>query len=225
MSALNYQDTVGAAWLEASPIYTSVEITVELSGSYTIGLFDFVYSYSKTKMFTRVPIVGDSATFIEMIPPQSINGVIEEPMGAIAANAAMADDEYYMTLQLMIFNAADLTGFYDPRRQAAICFPNFGTAIIEESAVIGTKTDTSTSTTTDIVRTISGTLPSFGFTGSPPGSGRFELNEFRMNVDGVDITDDVTVWTAAKWRDFRGTYSGNTTDSNGVTTTVTAVLA
>ena len=221
-----YYTTSG--FIEASPIYTSVQVTVGISGSYTSGGFDYDYSYSKSKSWNRVPIVGDSATLINNLTSTEINGVSETSTGSVAAIAVIADSETYIALAptVELYDSAEYVFDYlfNPKHSAGLILYNTG--IIEDNAIVGTKTNTATMVVTDIIRNISTATPRFLFTSV---DSRNISDVLYCEAGGDEFTaliqEDTTVWDYAKWRDYRGTYTGTNTDANGITTDIELVLA
>jgi len=227
------------ALVEHSPIYTEITAEVNISGSYTdsftAGDIDYDYSYTGSKTWTRVPIVGDSTVgmtkiinYPNLIP---INGVGEAPEASVAQFVPRGSGEFIMGLRAALDKPSgpfeDAAPMYVPQYPAAV-FSFDG--MIETSAVIGTRTDRSfyPPVVTDIIEDIT-VSPGFFFSAT--------ITDPRQIVDVLSIqggswpnfvaliNEDLTVWSAAKWRDFRGTYTEAAVNAQGITTTVTVTLA
>jgi hypothetical protein len=217
----NFYLPTSGVLLEHSPIYTEITAEVSISGSFTVANIDYDYSYTGSKTWTRIPIVGDSAS----------SGMITTygPYASVAPFVLPDPGEFIMGLLPALQTPLPL---YVPQYPAAILFFDaFDT--IETSAVIGTRTNNNVSppVVTDIVADV-GATPRFIFT--------YPTLDFRQIIDVLSIAggandpyglavnaqldEDLTVWSAAKWRDFRGTYTA-TEVSNGITTTVDVTFA
>jgi hypothetical protein len=208
--------------LEHSPIYTEITAEVSISGSLTVANIDYDYSYTGSKTWTRIPIAGDSAS----------SGMITigVPYASIAPFVYPEPGEFIMGLLPALETPLPL---YVPQYPAAILFFDAFDTSIETSAVIGTRTNNNVSppVVTDIVADV-GATPGFIFT--------YPTADFRQIIDVLSIAggandpygyavnaqldEDLTVWSPAKWRDFRGTYTATET-SNGITTTVDVTFA
>jgi hypothetical protein len=227
----------GSSWepsVEASPIYEELTAEVSISGSYTDGNIDYDYSYTGSKTWTRVPMVGDSSLWMNKIYDDVfiiyINGVQETLEASVGVNIYdIATDGFIMAL----YPALEMTSgdrMFAPAYPAALIYPG---SAIEESVIIGTQTNNAFSppVVTDIIGTPSVFL-SFGYA-STPTDPRFIFDLFRIsggiflpeNGGRATIDEDTSVWSPAKWRDFRGTYSATEVDTNGITTTLDVILA
>ena len=217
----------GDAYIEASPIYTSLEVSVDISGTYTGDFNIYSYSYSGSKTFTRAPIVGDSAAAWDPIPAISINGIIEQPTGSVSAVAGVDADEFMMGLHPALDMNPTAYPMYVPAKPAGLFLPSSRT--IETAAVIGTRTNSATLETTDIVENVSTTMPRFTVLGTFPTTPRFLIDGFRLSAGGGErratVEESASGWAASKWRDFRGSYSVSETDDDGVTVEVTLVIS
>ena len=231
----DYYLSGSGALVEHSPIYTEITAEVDISGSYTDGNIDYDYSYTGSKTWTRIPIVGDSTVgmtkiinYPGLIP---INGVGEAPKASVAQFVPRGSGEFIMGLRAALDKPSgpyeDPAPMYAPQYPAAV-FSFDG--MIEASAVIGTQTDNSFSppVVTDIIEDIRADI-SFIFSG-PITDPREIVDE--LSIQGGNfpntvarISEDVTVWSAAKWRDFRGTYTETAVNAQGITTTVTVTFA
>lgn len=231
----DYYLSGSGALVEHSPIYTEITAEVDISGSYTDGNIDYDYSYTGSKTWTRIPIVGDSTlgmtkiiNYPGLIP---INGVGEAPEASVAQFVPRGSGEFIMGLRAALDKPSgpfeDAAPMYVPQYPAAVfSFDD----MIEASAVIGTQTNNNVSppVVTDIIEDIKADI-SFFFSGT--------ITDPRQIVDVLSIQggsfpnfvalldEDLTVWSAAKWRDFRGTYTATDVNANGITTTVTVTLA
>jgi hypothetical protein len=231
----DYYLSGSGAFVEHSPIYTEFSAEVDISGSYTDGNFDYNYSYNGSKTWTRIPMVGNSTPGMTKIENWSslipINGVYETPEASVAQVVPRGSGEFHMRLRAALDKPSgpfeDAAPMYVPQYPAAVF--NFDN-MIEASAVIGTRTNNSSSppVVTDIIEDIRANM-SFNFSGT--------ITDPRQIIDELLISggsfpnfraqssEDLTVWSAAKWRDFRGTYTATDVDANGITTTATVTLA
>ena len=237
---------IGSPVIEASPIYEQITAEVSISGSYTSGSTDYNYSYIGSRTWTRIPMVGDSSLGMYKIydpfGPIDFNGVSETLEASVGLNVDPAEDEYLMALAPM------LGMFAIPGTMFVFQYPIFrliqdvnleNRSVIEKDAVIGTETDNSSSppVITDIVDDIvldDGGYNGFGvtFTNSvlPQTTPRNMYDRMRISggpsgLESAIIDEDITLWSPAKWRDFRGTYSATSVDANGITTTLDVTLA
>ena len=231
----DYYLSGSGALIEHSPIYTEFSAEVNISGSYTSGFFDFDYSYTGSKTWTRTPIVGDSTagmTKIENYNPHPINGVYETLYGSVASLGPPEAGKFVMGLRPAMDKPSgpfdDPAPMYVPQYPAAAFF--LDSAIMDSAAVIGTQTNNNFSppVVTDIISDIV-VFPSFVFSDTITDP-RQIVDVFSI-IGGSDfqdyrafITEDLTLWSAAKWRDFRGNYSATETDANGITTTLDVTL-
>lgn len=216
------------AYFDASPIYEEVTATVTISGSYTTGFTTYDYSYSNSKTWSRVAITGDGGGSVS-ITGIDINGITEILDGSVSNINATGSDEFIMWLR----PALDITTgspapMYAPQYPAAVF--GLGSAI-EASAVIGTTTyddGVNPPIVTDIVDNVSCSNPLFTEAGTPIDP-RFIVDLFSANGGASGtlqavIEEDVSLWSLAKWRDFRDTYSASSTDANGIETTLEIVI-
>lgn len=228
----------GSTWepsIEASPIYKELTAEVSISGSYTDDDIDYDYSYTGSKTWTRVPMVGDSSPWMNKIFDDVfeiyINGVPETLEASVGVNTYdIATDEFIMALKPAL-EIAPFDRMFAPAYPAALIWP--GSAAIEESVIIGTQTNNGPSppVVTDIIGNPS-VFSSFGYASTPTGP-RFIFDLFGIsggvfllgNDCRATIDEDTSVWSPAKWRDFRGTYSATAVNANGITTTLDVTLA
>ena len=242
-----YLSFPGQPLIEHSPIYTEFTAEVNISGSYTdsftAGDIDYDYSYTGSKTWTRVPIVGDSTTpsmdkIKDSVGVININGVSESPEASVGNIVPANSGEFLMALAPALFTGPDAIfspyPMFAPQYPAAV-FSLMGPTggydgMIESSAVIGTRTDRRSSPPliTDIVEDIR-VSPGFFFS-----DGKTDPRQIfdELSILGgshpntvARISEDVAAWSAAKWRDFRGTYTGTAVNAQGITTTVTVTLA
>jgi hypothetical protein len=242
-----YLSFPGKPLIEHSPIYTEFTAEVNISGSYTdsftAGDIDYDYSYTGSKTWTRVPIVGDSTSpsmdkIKDSVGGININGVSESPEASIGNIVPASPGEFLMALAPALDKPSgpfeDAAPMYAPKYPAAVFSltgPTGGyDGMIESSAVIGTRTDRRSSPPliTDIVEDIR-VSPGFFFS-----DGKTDPRQIvdELSIQGgshpntvARISEDVTAWSAAKWRDFRGTYEATAVNAQGITTTVTVTLA
>jgi hypothetical protein len=233
-----YLSFPGKPLIEHSPIYTEFTAEVNISGSYTdsftAGDIDYDYSYTNSKTWTRVPIVGDSTSS----SMDKINGVYGYPEASVGDIATANPGEFLMALEPAMFTGPDVIyppyPMFAPKYPAAV-FSLAGLtggydSMIESSAVIGTRTDRRSSPPliTAIVEDI---RVSAGFWFSDGKTDPRQIFD-ELSIQGgsspntvARISEDVTAWSAAKWRDFRGTYTETAVNAQGITTTVTVTLA
>lgn len=216
----------GIANVDASPIYSSFKMTVDISGTYSDATYDYAYSYSNNKTWTREEIRASS--IVGNFTSVDINGISELPTGSYGNNRAVTDDYFTMGL----FPAMDMTPnpypMFVPKYPAA-AFELGNNSRIETGAVIGTQTlILAPFTVTNITADISSGVPAFSYYSGTPTDPRFFVDGFECGAGGggfnATISEDTTAWTAAKWRDFRGTYTATDTDANGITTDIELVL-
>jgi hypothetical protein len=234
----DYYLSGSGALIEHSPIYTEFTAEVNISGSYTesytAGTIVYDYSYTGSKTWTRIPIVGDSTAgmikigdYPGLIP---INGVYETPEASVAQIGDRGSSNFFMGLRAALDKPSgpfeDPAPMYVPQYPAAVFSYN---GSIETSAIIGTRTDNTLSppVVTDIVEDIGAGI-SFNFL-NPITDPRQIVDVMSIQGGSVPnfvavINEDLTAWSPAKWRDFRGSYSATETNVNGITTTVDFTL-
>jgi hypothetical protein len=222
--------------LEHSPIYQQITAEVNISGSYSPILnIDYDFSYSSgVKTWTRIPIVGDSAL-----------GVTTEPTpyyDSISYFVPPGSGEFIMALDPALTTPIGIFGqspMYCPQYPAAR-FIYDDIYNMERSVKIGTMTDSrffSPPVITDLIANVGAGL-NFFFSDeiTEPrqimdllkiGGGWSLLNApFLAPTDGsASIDEDLTTWSLAKWRDFRGSWSATETNAEGITTTMNVTLA
>lgn len=219
------------ALVEHSPIYTEFTAEVNITGSYTDGSIDYAYSYTGNRTWTRIAMVGDSSFGMDKIAnnagPIDINGVFETPEASVGQVVTPGTDEFLMGLRPAL-DMTSVSPMFVPQYPAALFHFN---GSIETSAVIGTRTDNGVSppVITDIVQNVSVGQPTFTFLFAPTDP-RHIVDV--MNITGgaqfrlfATINEDLTAWSLAKWRDFRGAYTATEVDVNGITTTLDVTFA
>jgi len=219
--------------LEASPIYETFKVSVDISGSYTSGDYTYNYSYSGSKTWSRLQMFGDGITPPSEIYDAYINGVVESVKSKAGVLAALGVDEFYMGLR----PAIDTNSSPNPMLSAqhGSTWIQLDTGTIEASAVIGTRTDDTHEdgdpgdATIDIVSNISTSGMNFSILGAFPTTARVMVNGFTLTAGAsglsTEVEEDASAWSATKWRDFRGTYTESNTNANGVTVDVELVLS
>lgn len=232
---LDFAESNAPPFVDHSPIYQSLTLSVTIGGAYTQGNIDFSYNGSASKTWTRIPLLPlyGTSPVIELpdeFGTQPQNGVLK--VSQFATNfGQQQDNEMLMSLGYAAFkDEASIVNLYGPIYQTAGFFLG-GSFVIAEDEVIGTRTDNGEDppVTTDILADIRITPPTFAFT-ETGGIGRsypdaLIASSLVSGLGGVDVVEDVKTWTPTKWRDFRGTYSEETTDSNGVTISFTMTIS
>jgi len=215
------------AEFDASPIYSTFQMTISISGTYSDGTYDYDYDYTGTKTWDREEIRGDGGG--NNVVSVDINGILEIPIAAYTSPRAVSDDKFTMAL----FPALDMNPspypLFDPAKPIGRFVLGNG-ALIEASAIIGTRTNIATTVVEDITANISSGVPTFSIYFTTPTDPRFLVDGFECTA-GADVGDfnatiseDATGWAASKWRDFRGTYTATNTDANGITTDIELAL-
>ena len=216
---------LGGNNIDASPIYSSFKMTVSIAGSYSSATHDFAYSYTNSKTWNREEIRADS--IIGPLPFEVINGEQEFPIGSYGTPRSPSTGKFTMGLfPAMDMNPTPFPMFVPAFPAAGFVLENGGR--IETGAIIGTKTNIITSVSENIVENISSGVPTFSIYFTSPTDPRFFVDGFECSAGATGfsavISEDATAWTAAKWRDFRGTYVASNTDANGITTDIELVL-
>jgi len=200
---------------EASPIYTSIDAQVAVSGSYVDGTktFDFSHTTSITTL-TRVAARDGSTVTIENLEIERDHNV--SAYADIAAEPVPGANETIM-IGRGLLSGSGLVVPFDP--------PNLSSSLLEEVAEIGTVTDTAPDP--DTTTAIEGLLSVF----APYFTGTISGGDLKMVVrmDGLIFVStaaeypvsftkeiDASAWGSPDFRDIRGTYSQTDTDSNGI---------
>jgi hypothetical protein len=224
---------LGDAAFDASPIYETFQMTVSISGSYSDGANDYAYSYTGSKTWDRQAIRGSGGGTTFDPNGYNINGIIEFFDGGGSVSPLLPDNDFFtsaLTPSLLLFDTVlsfDIGVFLSPQYPAAF-FNQGNGGIIESNAIIGTRTEIATGDVVDIIADVVSGPALFANAATPvdPRSiyDTFQCSGGATTLPGAEIVEDASAWTAAKWRDYRGTYTGTYTDGNGITTDIELVL-
>jgi len=221
--------------LEHSPIYQQITAEVNISGNYSpISNLVYDFSYTGSKTWTRIPIVGDSTLGITSDPTHYY--------ASISYFVLPGSDEFIMGLEPALNTPIGIFGqspMYCPQYPAARFFYD-DIYNMERSVKIGTMTDSrffSPPVITDLIANVGAGL-NFFFSDeiTEPrqimdllkiGGGWSLINApFLAPTDGsASIDEDLTAWSPSKWRDFRGSWSATETNAEGITTAMDVTLA
>lgn len=200
--------------LEASPIYQTLDMEWEISGSYSDGTYNYDYSYTtsapqRTRESIRTSIVSYTA--------RAIGGYGESLSTDFAYAGDPATDKIHIGVIPALYDEYG-KAFYSPLYQPI----QFNGGLYEEiGAVVGTRTKISDSTVDDIGADITILTPTF-FASSILG--RTLVDTWSFAATGIFDSVDLTTYSDTDWRDLRGTYNFSATDSNGITTNATWVI-
>ena len=207
LGIMAHYDDIGLLLVEASPIYQTLDRSWSISGSYEDFDYEYDYNYSITlPQFTREPL----STNIQSIEPMvTDDGIANDTLSAdIAEYGTPNANKMYIALTPGV-SGADFLQYFSPLYQS---FEMVGAVFSQPDTVIGVRTKKSDSSTTDLKTNLF--LGGISFGGSTTGARRsptrLSMSASQMRPHTVDITS---------WRDFRGTYTSNQTDNDGITTT------
>ena len=206
---------------EASPIYLTVDASVAVSGSYTVGTVTREYSGStsvtqRTRAAIRTDAEVDSAG--ENYEIKRDHG--DSNWGDFGVLMGGASN----TFSAVHWNPMGCNGGTPPFAPPTFVLDSF---IVEY--VDGTETDTAPDPDTETPITVEvSVVPPF-FTGSIQDGDLKMLVRLIAVENGVmetfDEEIDASAWTVTDFRDIRGTYGTTSTDSNGIEYTWSITIA
>jgi len=207
---------------EASPIYSTIDASVVVSGGYTAGDIEYDYSGSTSiNQVSRIAII-DQVTGIEfggdnfeIDRENDINSYIDVGIISVIPTGNFA---------ALHWQELGCNGGSPP-----FAPPRFSLAEIITDTIEGTRTDTSTDPEEETASFVRLTLTPPYFTGTISGGDLELVVELQVEVgytfSGSAYTEsftdktDASGWGSPEFRDIRGTYGTTSTDSNGISYT------
>lgn len=205
---------------DGSPIYTQLDASVTIDGSYSLGAVDYSYSSAVLTMptLTRIGLRDALMTPFAIETRYPVPGRFRTHTADIGGTSGVIPSGRFVAGHVRQVSVHNPVPFEPPAFYG-------DTSIVVDPA--GTKTDNGTTpaTVTDLAASA---IWSVGFTGAiETGDLVFKVYmSVTVNLgDGdeytVDLSDDIdaSAWGMADFRDIRGTYSPSGTDGNGITYT------
>ena len=213
--ASSVSDGLSPHGAEASPIYLTVDASVAVSGSYTVGTVTREYSGSTSvTQRTRAAIRTDAE--VDVVGE---NYEIERDHGdSNWADFGVLQTGASNTFSAVHWNPMGCNGGTPP-----FAPPSFVLAPSIVEYVDGTETDTAPDPDTETPITVEVRVVQPLFTGSIQDGDLKMLVRLVAVENGVMETFyeeiDASAWTVTDFRDIRGTYGKTSTDSNGISYT------
>jgi len=205
---------------ESSPIYTTLDLEWGISGSYSDATYDYDYSYTSSFPQKTRESLNTNVVTVDFPGITGAFAGLDVLSADFAGSAVASTDKFSLALlpSLYFDYFPDLYPFFSPLYQA---FKFYGGSHFESGVVVGTRTKQSDMTTSDITTNVSVAAPFFGVT---YGIGRVIVESLGFSATNISETEDLTAYSAADWRDFRGAYEYNHTNGNGITTTAKWII-
>ena len=202
-------------YIDASPIYTTLDRSWSVLGSYEDATFEYEYNYSENLPQLARESINTSILSIDAAVTD--DGGSNDTLSADLADYGIPNtDKMYMALSPALFS--EHLSYYSPLYQTI----DMVYASNSTSVVVGTRTRKSDSSTTDITALIN--MEPIRYQWSTTG---YRDSPTALTFTGTRLgtkTIDITAYSVAQWRDFRGTYAFSDTDSDGIVTTAAWVL-